>query len=57
MPRSRAEIPMVMEPTGRTEQHRGTEYRCTLCGAVRWTAWANAWKHYPDHCPESEADE
>lgn len=54
MPRPRSEIPDVMVRTGRTDQHKGSEYRCTECGARRWTAWGNAWDHYPDHCPEAD---
>lgn len=54
MPEPRSErIPDFMEPTGETDQHLGAEYRCTLCGARRWTAWANASRH-EGSCPELE---
>lgn len=49
MPRS----PDTMKLTGRTDQFKGREYRCTECGARRWSAWANHRRH-PDHCPEAD---
>lgn len=54
MPRSRSDIPDVMEPTGRTDQHKGSQYRCSRCGGLRWTVWGAAWDHYPDYCPEAD---
>lgn len=54
MPRSRDTIPDVMAETGMTDQFKGRAYRCKKCGAVRWTAWANAHRHYPDNCPEAD---
>lgn len=53
MPRSRAEIPEYMERTGRTDQHKGAQYRCRKCGGRYWTAWGWAWRH---NCDEEEGD-
>lgn len=55
MPRSRNEIPDYMIRTGRTDQFKGTEFKCGRCGARRWTAWANAHRH-GEHCPGEEAE-
>lgn len=52
VPKTYREYPDQMTLTGRTDQHKGREYKCTDCGAYRWSAWGNAWRH-PQFCPES----
>lgn len=45
MPTPESEFPDYMTATGNTDQHKGREYRCELCGRKYWSAWGNAWRH------------
>lgn len=40
-----SDIPDYMEPTGRTDAHKGREHQCQHCEGFFWTAWGNAKKH------------